>query len=97
LAIAAQSGVGLNQSVLLANALVDRFAGNARIFDYFPAFRMTKSRSQHIRSCARRRLQLGMKVGSLSTLRSMRNMINRTSIAAARASELVDWRSRPAV
>jgi len=31
--IAAQSGVGLNQSVLLANAPIDRFAGNARIFD----------------------------------------------------------------
>jgi glycine/D-amino acid oxidase-like deaminating enzyme len=42
-------------------------------------------------------LQLGTKAGSLSTLRSMRNMINRMSIAAARASELVNWRSRPAV
>ena len=31
--IAAQSGVGLNQSVLLANAPIDRFAANARIFD----------------------------------------------------------------
>jgi len=31
--VAAQSGVGLNQSVLLANAPIARFAGNARIFD----------------------------------------------------------------
>ena len=36
--ISAQSGVGLNQSVLLANALVGRFAGNARIFDLLSRF-----------------------------------------------------------
>lgn len=37
-AIAAQSGVGLNQSMLLAKALVDKFAGDTRIYDMVAKF-----------------------------------------------------------
>lgn len=37
-AIAAQSGVGLNQSMLMAKALVDMFAGNACIYEMLLAF-----------------------------------------------------------
>lgn len=37
-AIAAQSGVGLNQSMLLAKALVEKFAGDSRIYDMIAKF-----------------------------------------------------------
>lgn len=37
-AIAAQSGVGLNQSMLLAKALVEKFAGNTHIYDMVAKF-----------------------------------------------------------
>jgi hypothetical protein len=87
--IAAQSGVGLNQSVLLANALVDRFAGNPRIFDFLSRFQDDQIMIPINPVVRRASLQLGTKAGSLSALRSMRNTYNGMSIAARRASELV--------
>jgi glycine/D-amino acid oxidase-like deaminating enzyme len=101
--IAAQSGVGLNQSVLLANALVDRFAGNARIFDLLSRFQDDQIMIPTIPVVRQASLQLGTKAGSLSALRSLRSIVNRISIAAtcptpklwSRASELVNWRPRP--
>jgi glycine/D-amino acid oxidase-like deaminating enzyme len=93
--IAAQSGVGLNQSVLLASALIDRFAGNARIFDLLSRFlddQIIIPTNPVVRQAT---LHLGTKAGSLSALRSMRNVFNRMSIAATRASELLNWPSRP--
>jgi glycine/D-amino acid oxidase-like deaminating enzyme len=87
--IAAQSGVGLNQSVLLANALVDRFAGNPRIFDFLSRFQDDQIMIPINPVVRRASLQLGTKAGSLSALRSMRNIYNGMSIAARRASELV--------
>jgi glycine/D-amino acid oxidase-like deaminating enzyme len=93
--IAAQSGVGLNQSVLLANALVDRFAGNARIFDLLSRFQDDQIMIPTNPVVRQASLQLGTKAGSLPALRSVRNIVNRISIAATRASELVNWQLKP--
>ena len=87
--IAAQSGVGLNQSVLLANALVDRFAGNPRIFEFVSRFQDDQIMIPTNPVARRASLQLGTRAGSLSALRSIRNIYNGMSIAARRASELV--------
>jgi hypothetical protein len=83
--------------VLLANALVDRFAGNPRIFDLLSRFQDDQIVIPTHPVVRQASLQLGTKAGSLSALRSMRNIVNRMSTAAARASELVNWRSRPAM
>jgi hypothetical protein len=89
--------VGLNQSVLLANALVDRFAGNARIFDLLSRFQDDQIMIPTHPVVRQASLQLGTKAGSLSALRSIQNIVNRMSTAATRAGELVNWRPRPAI
>jgi glycine/D-amino acid oxidase-like deaminating enzyme len=93
--IAAQSGVGLNQSMLLANALVDRFAGNARIFDLLSRFQDDQIMIPTNPVVRQVSLQLATKAGSLPALRSVRSIVNRISIAATQASELVNWRPKP--
>jgi len=70
--IAAQSGVGLNQSVLLANALVERFGGNARIFDLLSRFQDDQIMIPTNPVVRQMSLQLGTKAASLSALRSVR-------------------------
>jgi glycine/D-amino acid oxidase-like deaminating enzyme len=93
--IAAQSGVGLNQSVLLANTLVDRFAGNARIFDLLSRFQDDQIMIPTHPVVRQASLQLGAKAGSLSALRSVRKIVNGMSTVATRASQLVNLRPRP--
>jgi hypothetical protein len=93
--IAAQSGVGLNQSVLLANALVDRYAGSARIFDLLSRFQDDQIMIPTNPVVRQVSLQLGTKAGSLPALRSVRSIVNRVSIAATQASELINWRPKP--
>jgi len=80
--IAAQSGVGLNQSVLLANALVERFGGNARIFDLLSRFQDDQIMIPTNPVVRQMSLQLGTKAASLSALRSVR--IGARRLASAR-------------
>jgi hypothetical protein len=87
--------VGLNQSVLLANTLVDRFAGNARIFDLLSRFQDDQIMIHTHPVVRQASLQLGAKAGSLSALRSVRKIVNAMSTAATRASQLVNLRPRP--
>lgn len=42
-ALAAQSGMGLNQSILMAKAMVDHFAGDSEIYDMLRAFQRTQA------------------------------------------------------
>jgi glycine/D-amino acid oxidase-like deaminating enzyme len=93
-AIAAQSGVGLNQSLLLAKALIDRFAGNTGIYDLLARFQDDQIIIPTIPVVRQASLQLGTKAGCLPALRSVRSIVNRIS-AATRTRELVNWRLSP--